>query len=75
MPVDAGHCEGVLFADELVGPLLPFTSEVAIGEMVAVKALVSSAVGAVEAARGRRGKRPICTSLGASPVAALTELL
>ena len=43
-----GHCEGVLFANELVGSLLPFTGEVAIGEMVAVKALVGSAVGAVE---------------------------
>ena len=43
MPVDAGHCEGVLFA---------FTSEVAIGEMVAVNALMSSAVGAVEDGEG-----------------------
>ena len=51
-PVYAGHCEGVLFANELVGPLLPFTSEVAIGEMVAVKALMSSAVGAVEDGEG-----------------------
>ena len=42
----------MLFADELVGPLLLFTSEVAIGEMVAVKALVSSAVGAVEDGEG-----------------------
>ena len=42
----------MLFADELVGPLLPFTSEVAIGEMVAVEALVSSAVGAVEDGEG-----------------------
>ena len=42
----------MLFADELVGPLLPFTSEVAIGEMVAVKTLVSSAVGAVEDGEG-----------------------
>ena len=50
--VDAGHCEGVLFANELVGPLLPFTSEVAIGEMVAVKALVSSTVGPVEDGEG-----------------------
>ena len=48
MSVNAGHCEGVLFANELLGPLLSFTSEVAIGEMVAVKALMSSVVGAVE---------------------------
>ena len=51
-PVDAGDCEGVLFTNELVGSLLPFTGEIAIGEMVAVKALVSSAVGAVEDGEG-----------------------
>ena len=43
----------MLFADELEGPLLPFTSEVAIGEMVEVKALVSSAVGVVEDDAGK----------------------
>ena len=48
-PVDVGDCEGVLIANELVGSLLPFTGEIAIkGEMVAVKALVGSAVGAIE---------------------------
>ena len=48
-PVDVGDCEGVLIANELVGLLLPFTGEIAIkGEMVAVKALVGSAVGAIE---------------------------
>ena len=51
-PVDAGHFESVLFANELVGSLLPFTGEVAIGEMVAVKALVGSGVGAVEYGEG-----------------------
>ena len=47
-PVDASNCEGVVFAHELVGSLLPFTGEIVIGEMVAVKAVVGSAVGAVE---------------------------
>ena len=47
-PIDTSNCEGVLFAHELVGSLLPFTGEIAIGEMVAVKALVGSAVGGVE---------------------------
>ena len=51
-PVDAGDCEGVLFANELVGSLLSFTGEIAIGGMVAVKALVGSAVGAVEDGEG-----------------------
>ena len=47
-PVDAGDCECVLFANELVGSLLSFTGEIAIGEMVTVKALVGSAVRAAE---------------------------
>ena len=51
-PVDASNCEGVLFTNELVGSLLSFTGEIAIGEMVAVKALVGSAVGAVEDGEG-----------------------
>ena len=51
-PVNEGHCEGVLFANELVGLLLPFTGEVAISEVVAVKAQVNSAVRAVEDGEG-----------------------
>ena len=35
-----------------VGSLLPFTSEIAIGEMVAVKTLVGSAVRVVEDGEG-----------------------
>ena len=38
----------MLLAHELVGSLLPFTSEIAIGEMVAVKTLVGSPVRAFE---------------------------
>ena len=33
---------------ELVGALLPFSGKVEIGEMVAVKALMGSTVGAIE---------------------------
>ena len=51
-PLMRATVRAVLFANELVGPLLPFTGEVAIGEMVAVKALVGSAVGAVEDGEG-----------------------
>ena len=51
-PVDASNCKSVLFANELVSSLLSFTGEVAIGEMVAVNALVGSAVGAVEDGEG-----------------------
>ena len=38
----------MLFPHELVGALLSFSGKVAIGEMVAVEALMGSAVGAVE---------------------------
>ena len=47
-PVYTSDCEGVLFTHELVGALLPFSGKVATGEMVAVEALVGSAVGVVE---------------------------
>ena len=47
-PVYTSDCESVLFPHELVGALLPFSGKVAIGEMVAVEALMGSAVGAVE---------------------------
>ena len=47
-PVYTSDCEGVLFPHELVGALLPFSGKVAIGEMVAVEALMGSDVGAVE---------------------------
>ena len=54
--VYASNCEGVLFTHELVGALLPFSGEIAIGEMVAVKALVCSAVGAIENGEGEARK-------------------
>ena len=47
-PVYTSDCEGVLFTHELVGTLLPFSCKVAIGEMVAVEALMGSTVEAVE---------------------------
>ena len=37
---------------ELVGALLPFSGKVAIGEMVAVKALMGPIVGAMEEGEG-----------------------
>ena len=50
--VYTSNCESVLFTHKLVGVLLPFSSEVAIGEMVAVKALMGSAVGEDEDGEG-----------------------
>ena len=43
-PVFPGDCEGVLFTHELVGALLALTSKVAISEMVAIEALISTAI-------------------------------
>ena len=59
---------------ELVGTMFPFSGKVAIGEMVAVKALIGSTVGAIEGGE-ERGKHPMCTSLEARLVAARAELL
>ena len=73
--VYASNCEGVVFTHELVGALLPFSGEIAIGEMVASRLWWAPPWERSKTARGRRGKRPICTSLGARPVAALTEVL
>ena len=47
-PIYASDCEGVLFTHELVGAMLPFSGKVAIGEMVAVEALMGSTVGGVK---------------------------
>ena len=37
---------------EIVGALLPFSGKVALGEMIAVKALMGSTVGAIEDCEG-----------------------
>ena len=50
--VYTSDCEGVLFTHELVGALLPFSGKVTIGEVVAVKAVMGSAVGAIEDGEG-----------------------
>ena len=42
----------MLFTQELVGALSSFSGKVAISEMVAVKALMGSAVGAIEDGEG-----------------------
>ena len=52
LSVYTSNCESVMFAHKLVCVLLSFTGEVAIGEVVPVKALVASAVGAVEDGEG-----------------------
>ena len=42
----------MLFTHKLVGVLLSFSGKVAVGEIVAIKALMGSAVGAVEDGEG-----------------------
>lgn len=66
---------GIQFLHQVIGRLLPASRKVAVGELVAVQALVFSYLGVVENRCGRRRSRPMCTSLGATPVVALTELL
>ena len=73
--VYASNCKGVLFTHELVGALLPFSGEIAIGEWSRSRLWWAPPWERSKTARGRRGKHPICTSLGEKPVAALTELL
>ena len=50
--VHMSDCEGVLITHELVGALLPFSGKIVIGEIVAVRALMSSAVGAIDDGEG-----------------------
>ena len=42
------YSKGVLFMHDLVGALFPFSGNVTIDEMVAVKALMGFTVGAIE---------------------------
>ena len=74
-PVYTSNGEGVLFSHKFIGTVLAFASEVTIGELIAVEFLVDTTERSFKDGEGRRGKRPMWTSLGARPVAALTELL
>ena len=67
-PVYPSNGEGVLFSHKFVGALLTLASEVAIGELVAVEVLVGTTVRSIKDGEGRRGRRPMWTSLGARPV-------
>ena len=68
-PVYPSNGEGVLFSHKFVGPLLTLASEVAIGELVAVEVLMGITVRSIKDGEG--GGRPMWTSLGEKPVAAL----
>ena len=68
-PIDPSNGEGVLSSHNFMSALLAFASEVAIGELIAVEALIDTTVRSFEDGDGRSGRRPMWTSLGA-----LTEL-
>ena len=55
-PFRRATVKACLFTHKLVGTLLPFSGEIAIGEMLAVKAMVGSAVGAIEDGEGEARK-------------------
>ena len=65
------HCEGMVFADDILRALMAVGRQVAVGGVTKLlwPALPSKIV------KGRRGSLPKWTSLGANTVAALTELL
>ena len=74
-PIFPSDGEGVLFSYKFVRTLLGLTSKVAVGELVAIEVLMYTTIGSIKDGERERGRRPIWTSLGARPVAALTELL
>ena len=65
----------MVFADDIVRALLAIGRQVAVGEVIAGQALVTATPLRSKIVRGRRGSLPMWTSLGAKPVASLTELL
>ena len=50
--IDAGERQGVLFTHTLIRSLLPLMDEVAVGELVAVKALMSTTARAIKDGEG-----------------------
>ena len=65
-----------MFTNEIVRAMLAVGRQVAVGELVAGQALVAGGPGASEdREREARKPLPMWTSLGANPVAALTEML
>ena len=52
-PVDPSNGEGVLFSHNFIGTLLAFASEVAIGELIAVEALMDTTVRSIKDGEGK----------------------
>ena len=64
-----------MFTDDIVRGLLGVGRQVSVGEMIAGQFLVTEDPGALKIVKGRRKRLPMWISLGAKPVATLTELL
>ena len=52
-PIDPSNGEGVLFSHNFIGALLAFASEVAISELIAVKALMDTTVRSFKDSEGK----------------------
>ena len=52
-PIDPSYGEGVLFSHNFIGALLAFANEVAIGELIAVKALMDTTVRSFKDGEGK----------------------
>ena len=75
-PIDPSNGEGVLFAHDFIGASLSVASEVAIGELVAIEALMGTTIRSFEDGEGKARETSDVNFIGeARPVAALTELL
>ena len=73
--VHVRNCEGMVLADDIVRGLLALGHQVAVGEVVAGQTVVAGDPGAFDNLERETRKPALWTSLGAKPVAALTELL
>ena len=52
-PIDPSNGEGVLFSHIFIGALLAFASEIAIGELIAIEALMDTTVRSFEDGEGK----------------------
>jgi len=65
----------MLFAHPLVKATLAVGSKIAVLDLVAIQTLVTTSTEMLKNDERKSRKSVICTSLGATPVAALTEFL
>ena len=63
-PIDQSNDEGVLFAHNFIGALLSIASEVAIGELIAIEALMGSTVRSFKDGEGEAREAPDVDYIG-----------